>query len=68
MAIYRMKDLRGMSTAEMDEKKQQLLAELSREKSAVASGTKPENAGRIREIRRTIARIETLKKQRGASS
>lgn len=68
MAIYRTKDIRAMSAEELGEKEQQLLLELSREKSAVASGTKPENAGRIREMRRTIARIETIKKQRGASS
>ncbi|NYZ79978.1 50S ribosomal protein L29 [Candidatus Micrarchaeota archaeon] len=68
MAIYKVKELRAMSAEEMKEKEQQLLLELSREKSAVASGTKPENAGRIREMRRTIARMETIKKQRGASS
>jgi len=29
----------------------------------VASGTKPENPGKIREIRRTIARILTIEKE-----
>jgi len=29
----------------------------------VASGTKPENPGKIREIRRTIARIITINKE-----
>ena len=68
MAIYKVKELRAMSTEEINEKEKQLFLELSREKGAVASGTKPENAGRIREMRRTIARIKTIKKQRGVSS
>jgi large subunit ribosomal protein L29 len=68
MAIYKTKELRAMSAEEINDKEKQLFLELSRERSAVASGTKPENAGRIREMRRTIARIETIKRQRGASS
>ena len=68
MAIYRAKDIRAMGLEELEDKKTQLTIELSKEKSAVASGTKPENAGKIREMKRTIARINTIKKERGASN
>lgn len=68
MAIYRAKDLRGMSVEELNDKRMQLKIELSKERSAVASGTKPENPGKIREIRKTIARIETIKKERGVKN
>jgi large subunit ribosomal protein L29 len=68
MAIYRTKELRAMTPAEMEEKQVQLALELSKEKSAVASGTKPENPGKIREMKKTIARMETVKNQRGASN
>lgn len=52
-----------MSLEERKKQLQQLRTELSRENAAVASGTKPENAGKIREIRRTIARIITIEKE-----
>ena len=64
MAIYKTKELRGMGKEEIDEKLQQLKTELSKEKGAVASGTKAENPGKIKEIRKTIARILTLKKEK----
>jgi large subunit ribosomal protein L29 len=38
----------------------QLKSELSTELGAVSSGTKPENPGRIKELKRTIARILTV--------
>jgi len=55
-----------MGKAELKEKLEQLRAELRREKGAVASGTKAENPGRIKEIKRTIARILTILRERGA--
>lgn len=64
MVIYRAKDLKSMSNEELNEKLQQLRTELSRDKGAVASGTKAENPGKIREVRKTIARILTLIHQR----
>lgn len=65
MAIYRMKELRGMGNEELSEKMQQLKIELSREKGAIASSTKPENPGKIKEIKRTVARILTILNERG---
>lgn len=53
-----------MSQEEIQEKLNQLRNELAKEKSHIASGTRPENPGRIREIRKTIARILTIQKQK----
>ncbi len=64
MAIYKAKELRAMTKEELNEKLQQLETELGREKGAVASGTKPENPGKIREMRKTIARILTIMKEK----
>ena len=63
MAILRPKEIRNLSKDDLQKQLQQLRTELSREKGAVASGTKPENPGRIGEVRRTIARIITIEKE-----
>ena len=60
LAILRPKEVRELAPAERLERLQQLRTELSRENGAIASGTRPENPGRIRELRRTIARILTI--------
>lgn len=67
MAVIRKKDLRLMADAELLEKKQELEAELSRERGAIASGTRAENPGKIKEVRRTIARINTILNERSRS-
>jgi large subunit ribosomal protein L29 len=64
MAILRRDEIKDMSVVEMDEKISELKNELLRERSKIASGGVPENPGRIKEIRRTIARILTLKRQK----
>ena len=63
MVILRPKEIRNLNPEERKKQLQQLRTELSRERAAVASGTKPENSGKIREIRRTIARILTIEKE-----
>jgi len=67
MAILRAKDARTMAPDELREKKQQINAELSKEMGAVSSGTKAENPGKIREMKRTIARIKTIMHERGVN-
>lgn len=64
MAILRSEEVRDLSIEEMNEKLAELQAELLRQKSMIASGGAPENPGRIKEIRRTIARILTIKTQK----
>jgi large subunit ribosomal protein L29 len=64
MAILRSEEIRDLSLEELEEKLKELRNELLREKSMIASGGAPENPGRIREIKRTIARILTIKTQK----
>ncbi|MEM3402174.1 MAG: 50S ribosomal protein L29 [Candidatus Hadarchaeales archaeon] len=65
MVILRASDIRAMSREEMLEKLRELRAELSRLKATIAAGGTVENPGRIREIKRTIARIITIAKEKG---
>lgn len=65
MAILRAKEIRKMKDEELEKKLADLRKELMRIKTQIAQGTAPENPGRAREIRRTIARILTIKRERG---
>ena len=64
MAILRIKEIRRMGTEELNERLQELRTELATERGAIASGTRAENPGRIKELRRTIARILTVLNER----
>lgn len=59
MAIIRSKELAKMSEDEKAKRLKELTMELAKEKSNVAIGGAVKNPGRIREMRRTIARIKT---------
>ena len=60
MAILRASEVRDMSLEELKEKLEELRMELLRERSKAAAVGTPENPGRVRELRRTIARIMTI--------
>jgi large subunit ribosomal protein L29 len=64
MAILRTDDIRDMNLEEMKEKLGELRAEYSKEQALLATGTAPENPGRIKALRRTIARLNTILYQR----
>ncbi|MBS1263132.1 MAG: 50S ribosomal protein L29 [Methanonatronarchaeales archaeon] len=63
MAIIRISEIREMTPNERAESLQDLSNELLRERASAAAGGMPENPGRIRELRRTIARIETVERE-----
>jgi len=63
MAILRGEDIRKMNANEQSEELDKLKMELIRERAIASAGGAPENPGRIREIRRTIARIKTIQKE-----
>ncbi len=60
MAILKMKKLRELSEKDLDEKKKELKLELSKDLGSSEIGT-VKNPGRIKETRKTIARILTEK-------
>lgn len=57
MVILRVKDARKLSRKELRNKLEELQKELMKLKSQVASGATPENPGKIKEIKKSIARI-----------
>ncbi|MCS4541587.1 MAG: 50S ribosomal protein L29 [Euryarchaeota archaeon] len=63
MAILRKGKIREMSPEEIDEKIKELRTDLARIRASIAAGGPPENPGRIRALRKTIARLLTIKKE-----
>ncbi len=60
MAILRVDEIRNMNLTERQEELDKLKMELIRERAVASAGGAPENPGRIKEIRKTIARIKTI--------
>ena len=60
MSIFRIDEIRKMSERERKGELESLRMDLMRERGIIATGGAPENPGRVREIRRTIARIKTV--------
>jgi len=65
MAILRVKDIRKLNDKELKEKLNELQLELSKERANIEIGASVSSPGKIREIRRTIARINTELQSRG---
>jgi large subunit ribosomal protein L29 len=64
MAILRSDEIQGMDDSEMDERLTQLRRQLMKINGVLASGGIPEEVGKTRDIKRTIARIETIRAQK----
>ena len=60
MAILRVDEIRKMNPNERQEEMDKLTMELIRERAIASAGGAPESPGKIKEIRRTIARINTI--------
>ena len=60
MAILRLKDIRDLSSEKRKEKVTEFRTELARLKTMVEAGGAIDNPTRIRELRKTIARILTI--------
>lgn len=56
-------EIRDMTEAEREKKLQDLRTELSNERAIAASGGAVENTGKIKTLRRTIARILTIMRE-----
>jgi large subunit ribosomal protein L29 len=63
MPILRLKEIRGMSSEDRAKKLSELRTELSRLKTMVSAGGAVENSTRIRELRKTIAKILTIENE-----
>ncbi|UCE57393.1 MAG: 50S ribosomal protein L29 [Candidatus Bathyarchaeota archaeon] len=60
MPILRTKDIRSMSSRQREEKISELRTELARLRTMVKAGGSVDNPSRVRELRKTIARILTI--------
>jgi large subunit ribosomal protein L29 len=67
MAILRTSEIRQLSNVELQEHMDKLRIELIQHYGKVSAGGSTENPGRIRELRRTVARLMTEQNQRRAS-
>jgi len=56
-------EIRDMTPAEREAELEALETELLNEQSVKAAGGMPEDPGRIKELRRTIARIKTIQRE-----
>ncbi|MBK5133957.1 50S ribosomal protein L29 [Candidatus Bathyarchaeota archaeon] len=63
MPILRLKNISKMSSEERDKNLSDLRVELARLKTMVRAGGAVEKPGRIRELRKTIARILTIENE-----
>ena len=64
MAILRSNEIRDMNVEEIESQLAELKSELAREKAVIAAGGSLDNPGRVKELRRTIARLLTIKKEK----
>lgn len=64
MAIIRADEIRAMSVDEMMGKLRELRSELARARATAAAGGSLENPARIRELKRAVARILTIVKEK----
>jgi large subunit ribosomal protein L29 len=65
--ILRKRDIRDMSSENRQKKIVELRTELVRLKTMVKAGGSIENPSRIRELRKTIARILTINNEEGSA-
>lgn len=63
MAILHVEEIRDMTPAEREAELEELETELLNTRAVQAAGGAPENPGRIGELRRTIARMKTIRNE-----
>ncbi|MFT4881239.1 MAG: large subunit ribosomal protein L29 [Salinirussus sp.] len=65
MAILHADEVRDMTPAEREAELEDLETELLNEQAVKAAGGMPESPGRLKELRRTIARVKTIQREEG---
>ncbi len=64
MAVIRTKDARKLSDKELDKKLSELRLELTKERASISIGASATSPGRIREIKKAIAKILTVRDEK----
>ncbi|PSQ11062.1 50S ribosomal protein L29 [Halobacteriales archaeon QS_5_70_15] len=65
MTILHPEEIRDMTPAEREAELEDLETELLNAKAVQAAGGAPENPGRVKELKKTIARIKTIQREEG---
>ena len=60
MPVMRIQEIREMSAEERTRRMDELRTELSKLKTMISAGGSVENPGRVKDLRRTIARVMTV--------
>lgn len=60
MPIVRMKEIRGMTSEQRQQKLEELRTELSKMRTLINAGGSVENPGRVRALRKSIAQLKTV--------
>jgi len=63
--MKRVKEIRNLSDNELKDRYKELKLELIKVRAKIAGGNIPENPGKVKHIKRDIARILTIMKERG---
>jgi len=66
MAVLKSRDARKLGKEELEKRSQELRLEVAKEKANIAIGAPVSSPGKMRDMKRTIARILTIKKEKGA--
>ena len=66
MAVLKSRDARKMGKEDLDKRTHELRLEVAKEKANIAIGAPVSSPGKMRDMKRTIARILTIKREKGA--
>ena len=64
----KIKDIRKLKGEELNKKKSELTTELIKLKGQSATGTPPKSPGQIKQIKRTLAKMKTLQREKELES
>ena len=64
MDILKPQEIRKLSEKELDKKLDELKLELAKEKANISIGATVTSPGRIKEIRKTIARVKSIRNEK----
>ncbi|ELZ23137.1 50S ribosomal protein L29P [Halosimplex carlsbadense 2-9-1] len=65
MTVLYTEEIRDMTPPERESELEELETELLNDRAVKAAGGAPENPGRIKELRKAIARIKTIQREEG---
>jgi large subunit ribosomal protein L29 len=65
MTVLYTEEIRDMTPPERESELEELETELLNDRAVKAAGGAPENPGRIKELRKAIARIKTVQREEG---